>query len=137
MRRSDDRILTTHVGSLVRPPELLQLAAAAKQRPEEQQKYDAALRAATAAVVKRQAEAGVDIVNDGEYGKSSWANYALSRMTGFEHAARLALSGALAGARSRPFQGVHGEGVPARHHRDGGRCLHRPDQVPGTGKHPA
>ncbi len=85
MRRSDDRILTTHVGSLVRPPELLQLAAAAKQRPEEQQKYDAALRAATAAVVKRQAEAGVDIVNDGEYGKSSWANYALSRMTGFEH----------------------------------------------------
>jgi len=85
MKRSDDRILTTHVGSLVRPPMLLQLAVAAKERPAEQQKYDAALRAATAAVVKRQAEAGVDIVNDGEYGKSSWANYVLSRMTGFEH----------------------------------------------------
>jgi len=85
VKRSEDRVLTTHVGSLVRPPELLQLAAAARQRPAEQQKYDAALRAATAAVVKRQVEAGVDIVNDGEYGKSSWANYALSRMTGFEH----------------------------------------------------
>jgi 5-methyltetrahydropteroyltriglutamate--homocysteine methyltransferase len=84
MKRSVDRVLTTHVGSLVRPPELLQLAAAAKQRPIEQQKYLEALRAATAAVVKRQAEVGVDIVNDGEYGKSSWANYVLSRMTGFE-----------------------------------------------------
>ncbi len=84
MKRSDDRILTTHVGSLIRPPMLLQLAAAAKERPAEQQKYLDALREATVAVVKRQAEAGVDIVNDGEYGKSSWANYVLSRMTGFE-----------------------------------------------------
>ena len=84
MKRSDERILTTHVGSLVRPPELLQLAAAAKQWPAEQQKYADALQAATLAVVKRQVEAGIDIVNDGEYGKSSWANYVLSRMTGFE-----------------------------------------------------
>jgi 5-methyltetrahydropteroyltriglutamate--homocysteine methyltransferase len=84
MKRSVDRVLTTHVGSLVRPPELLHLAAAARERPAEQQSYLDALRAATAAVVARQAQAGIDIVNDGEYGKSSWANYVLERMTGFE-----------------------------------------------------
>jgi 5-methyltetrahydropteroyltriglutamate--homocysteine methyltransferase len=75
MRRSEDRILTTHVGSLVRPAELLELAPDAKEN---------ALRQATLDVVRRQTQAGVDIVNDGEYGKSSWANYVLDRMTGFE-----------------------------------------------------
>jgi len=85
MQRSDDRILTTHVGSLVRPAELLQAAAGAKEKPQEQQPaYLDALRRATVDVVSRQAKAGIDIVNDGEYGKSSWANYVLERMTGFE-----------------------------------------------------
>lgn len=84
MKRSDDRILTTHVGSIVRPPELLQLAKAARENPQEQQKYFDALRQATADVVRHQVEAGIDVVNDGEYGKSSWANYVLDRMTGFE-----------------------------------------------------
>ncbi len=81
MKRSDDRILTTHVGSLVRTPELLQAAAAAKEQP---QAYLEAVRRATVDVVKRQVEAGVDVVNDGEYGKSSWANYVLERLSGFE-----------------------------------------------------
>jgi len=85
MRRSDDRILTTHVGSLIRPPELLELAAAARDKPGERQKFFDAVRTAILEVVKRQVDAGVDIPNDGEYGKSSWANYALERMTGFEH----------------------------------------------------
>ena len=84
MKRSEDRILTTHVGSLVRPPELLQAAAAAKDKSQGQQAYLDAVRRATADVVKRQVDAGVDIVNDGEYGKSSWANYVLARLTGFE-----------------------------------------------------
>ena len=84
MRRSDDRILTTHVGSLIRPPDLLRLAAAARDTPTAQPRYLDALRQATADVVKRQVEAGIDIVNDGEYGKASWANYVLDRMTGFE-----------------------------------------------------
>jgi 5-methyltetrahydropteroyltriglutamate--homocysteine methyltransferase len=84
MRRSDDRILTTHVGSLIRTPELLQLAAAAKNNPQGQHKYFDAVKRATSDVVRHQVEAGVDIVNDGEYGKSSWANYVLERMTGFE-----------------------------------------------------
>lgn len=85
MRRSDDRILTTHVGSLIRPPELLELAATARDQPDQRQKFFDAVRTATHDVVKRQISAGVDIPNDGEYGKSSWANYVLERMTGFEH----------------------------------------------------
>jgi 5-methyltetrahydropteroyltriglutamate--homocysteine methyltransferase len=84
MQRSTDRILTTHVGSLIRPPELLQQGTAAKQDPRRQRDYLDALRDATLEVVTRQAGAGIDIVNDGEYGKSSWANYVLDRMTGFE-----------------------------------------------------
>src|SRR5512138_545951 len=84
MRRSDDRILTTHVGSIIRTPELRALAAAAKENPGEVHKFYDAVRAATNDVVKRQLAAGVDVVNDGEYGKSSWANYVLERVSGFE-----------------------------------------------------
>ena len=69
MKRSTDRILTTHVGSLIRPPQLREIG----------------LREATAQVVRRQRQAGIDVVNDGEFGKSSWANYVLDRMTGFEY----------------------------------------------------
>jgi 5-methyltetrahydropteroyltriglutamate--homocysteine methyltransferase len=85
MKRSESRILTTHVGSLVRPKELRDLATAANQSPENSRKYEDFLRESVADVVKKQAEAGIDIVNDGEYGKSSWANYVLERITGFEH----------------------------------------------------
>jgi 5-methyltetrahydropteroyltriglutamate--homocysteine methyltransferase len=84
MRRSHDRILTTHVGSLIRPAELLEQAATAAKQPDAQAPYRAALQVATVDVVSHQLEAGLDIVNDGEYGKSSWANYVLDRMTGFE-----------------------------------------------------
>ncbi|HEY7449588.1 MAG TPA: cobalamin-independent methionine synthase II family protein [Vicinamibacterales bacterium] len=84
MKRSDDRILTTHVGSLIRPPDLLQLATEAKQTPSKQQAYEDALRQTTVDVVAQQVAAGIDIVNDGEYGKSSWANYVLDRLSGFE-----------------------------------------------------
>jgi 5-methyltetrahydropteroyltriglutamate--homocysteine methyltransferase len=82
MRRSTDRILTTHVGSLIRPQELLEHAATATQ--QRQARYREILRDATVAVVHQQVEAGIDIINDGEFGKSSWANYILDRITGFE-----------------------------------------------------
>ena len=49
-----------------------------------ERRYRDALARATEDVVRRQVDAGVDIVNDGEYGKSSWANYVLERLTGFE-----------------------------------------------------
>jgi 5-methyltetrahydropteroyltriglutamate--homocysteine methyltransferase len=86
MKRSTDRILTTHVGSLIRPSELqdfLRLKQAGK--PYDQAAYQACLKQSVAAVVKRQAEAGVDVVSDGEFGKSiSWSQYVLERLSGFE-----------------------------------------------------
>ena len=85
MKRSVDRILTTHVGSLIRPAALRELGAtAAKDGGDAAAQYPGELKIATADVVRRQVEAGVDVVNDGEYGKSSWANSVLDRMTGFE-----------------------------------------------------
>ncbi len=74
MKRSTDRILTTHVGSLIRPKALLDAKDA---------QHETALRQSVADVVARQAEAGIDVFNDGEFGKSGWANYVLDRMTGF------------------------------------------------------
>jgi 5-methyltetrahydropteroyltriglutamate--homocysteine methyltransferase len=87
MKRSEKRILTTHVGSLVRPPELKAFAQSGQDRPDEiapTQEYRQALQRATADVVKKQAAIGIDIVSDGEFGKSSWSNYILHRVTGFE-----------------------------------------------------
>ena len=81
VKRSTDRILTTHVGSIVRPRHLLDLSANADKNP---QAYEEGLTQAVADVVSLQAKAGIDIVNDGEYGKSGWANYVLDRVTGFE-----------------------------------------------------
>jgi 5-methyltetrahydropteroyltriglutamate--homocysteine methyltransferase len=84
VRRSDARILTTHVGSLIRPAELLQLGAAARENPDNEPRYADALQRAIADVVAQQAAAGIDIVNDGEFAKSSWSNYVLDRLEGFE-----------------------------------------------------
>jgi 5-methyltetrahydropteroyltriglutamate--homocysteine methyltransferase len=84
MKRSEDRILTTHVGSLIRSKELRNAAAAARTSPENTQSYEDLLRRSVGDVVKMQAKAGIDIVDDGEYGKANWANYILDRVTGFE-----------------------------------------------------
>lgn len=80
-----DRILTTHVGSLVRPPKFIEVLRAIenKQPLPDGTTYEAALREAVAQVVREQAEAGVDIVSDGEYGKVyNWAFYVHSRISG-------------------------------------------------------
>ena len=86
MKRSTDRILTTHVGSLIRPKELqdfLRLKQAGK--PYDQPAYQSCLTQSVTAVVKRQAQAGIDVVSDGEFGKSiSWSQYVLERLSGFE-----------------------------------------------------
>ena len=73
MKRSQDRILTTHVGSLIRPPELLELSAQAKDG-NGRQGYEEQLETSVAEIVQMQAKAGIDVVNDGEFGKSGWAN---------------------------------------------------------------
>lgn len=85
MKRSDSRILTTHVGSIIRPADLLEAARAVRANGGEYTaKYEALLKTKVAEVVRQQTAAGIDIVNDGEFGKSSWAAYVLERMTGFE-----------------------------------------------------
>jgi 5-methyltetrahydropteroyltriglutamate--homocysteine methyltransferase len=85
MKRSDERILTTHVGSIVRPEAMLSLANQKIGPPQDPEQYARVLRESVADVVQRQVAAGIDIVNDGEYGKSSWANYVLERISGFEN----------------------------------------------------
>lgn len=83
MHRSDNGFLTTHTGSLVRPDALVDEPgpdADAGARAA----YERELTAAVAGVVARQAEVGLSIVNDGEFGKSSWAAYAIGRVSGFE-----------------------------------------------------
>jgi 5-methyltetrahydropteroyltriglutamate--homocysteine methyltransferase len=86
MKRSTDRILTTHVGSLIRPPELQEfLRAKQTGKPYDRAAYEKCLADSVAAVVRRQDEAGIDVVSDGEFGKSiSWSQYALERLSGFE-----------------------------------------------------
>jgi len=86
MKRSTSRILTTHVGSLIRP-DALQDFLRAKQggKPYDEAAYDRCLTASVADVVRRQADAGIDVVSDGEFGKSiSWSQYVLERLSGFE-----------------------------------------------------
>jgi 5-methyltetrahydropteroyltriglutamate--homocysteine methyltransferase len=84
MKRSVDRVLTTHTGSLPRPPELLPLLFAKEDGKVDATALDGAIRAAVTDVVRRQAEAGVDVLNDGEMGKISYASYVHDRLTGFE-----------------------------------------------------
>jgi len=81
-----ERIGVTHAGSLIRPPELLAFLSAADhgQACADGPEYQAVLARAVDYVVQRQLAAGVDIVDDGEMGKSSWITYLYERTTGLE-----------------------------------------------------
>jgi 5-methyltetrahydropteroyltriglutamate--homocysteine methyltransferase len=81
-----DRILTTHVGSLIRPVELTDfLLKRQNGEPIDEAAYEACLKTSVADVVKKQADVGIDIISDGEFGKNiSWSRYVLERMGGFE-----------------------------------------------------
>jgi len=84
MQRSTDRILTTHVGSLPRPDDLCaMLLAKEKGEQVDAAAFDALAAKAVEAVVRRQVEAGVDIVSDGEMAKPGYATYIKDRLTGF------------------------------------------------------
>ena len=84
MKRSETRILTTHVGSLVRPPALLAQLQALKAGTGDVATLDRVRQQAIAEVVRQQLAVGLDIVNDGEFGKANWATYILERIEGFE-----------------------------------------------------
>jgi 5-methyltetrahydropteroyltriglutamate--homocysteine methyltransferase len=84
MKRSTNRILTTHVGSLVRPPEVREVMRAKESGQYDAKEVAARVKDAVAAVVQKQAECGIDIPSDGEYTKSSFSGYANDRLSGFE-----------------------------------------------------
>src|SRR5262247_3743488 len=84
MRRSTDRFLTTHTGSLPRPDDLIRMMYAKEEGvPVEPQALSRRIRAAVAEVVAMQRGAGIDIVNDGEMSKPSYATYVKDRLAGF------------------------------------------------------
>ena len=86
MKRSQHRILTSHVGSLIRPQALQEFLRAKQDgKPYDAKAHAACLTSSVAEVVRQQAQAGIDIVSDGEFGKAiSWSQYALERLSGFE-----------------------------------------------------
>ena len=85
MQRSTDRFRTTHTGSLPRPADLIRMMYAKEEGvPVDTAALDARIRSAVAEVVAKQVEAGVDVVNDGEMSKPSYATYVKDRLTGFD-----------------------------------------------------
>src|SRR5690606_25042801 len=85
MKTSGERILTTHVGSLPRPADLHKMTVA-KQKGEkvDEAAYQAKIKESVAAIVRKQAELGIDIVSDGEMSKPSFITYMNDRLAGFE-----------------------------------------------------
>jgi 5-methyltetrahydropteroyltriglutamate--homocysteine methyltransferase len=84
MKRSTERFLTTHTGSLPRPDDLIRMMYAKEEGvPVDAQALAARVRAAVEEVVGKQAEAGIDVVNDGEMSKPSYATYVKDRLNGF------------------------------------------------------
>ena len=84
MKRSTERILTTHVGSLPRPDDLIRTMFAKQEGvPVDPVALEARTRLAVAATVKRQLDAGVDVVSDGEMSKPSYVTYISDRLDGF------------------------------------------------------
>src|SRR6266702_8281144 len=85
MIRSTDRILTTHAGALPRSAELRQMVFARSEgKPYDRDALAARLKSEVAEVVQRQIACGIDSVNDGELGKTSFTNYVRERLSGFE-----------------------------------------------------
>jgi len=84
MKRSTERFLTTHTGSLPRPDDLIRMMYAKEEGvPVDRKALGARIREAVAEVVKKQADAGVDLINDGELSKPSYATYIKDRLDGF------------------------------------------------------
>ena len=84
MKRSLERILTTHTGSLPRPPDLIRTMFAREEGvPVDGTALAARIRTAVAEVVSKQAEAGISVVSDGELSKPSYATYIKDRLNGF------------------------------------------------------
>jgi 5-methyltetrahydropteroyltriglutamate--homocysteine methyltransferase len=85
MKTSTDRILTTHTGSIARPDDLIELMRAKENgQPYDREAFEKRVTAAVEDCVRRQVEAGLDVINDGEQRKSGFASYLTERISGFE-----------------------------------------------------
>jgi 5-methyltetrahydropteroyltriglutamate--homocysteine methyltransferase len=85
MQRSTERVLSTHVGSLARPHDLLEVMREKEHgRPYDPERFTEMITEAVRDVVRRQAEAGLDVVTDGEQGKVSFLTYVKERLAGFD-----------------------------------------------------
>ena len=109
MKHSTNRILTSHAGSLPRPQGLIEVNQAKLEgRALDESTYERRLRDAVAAIARKQAELGIDVINDGEFGKvtrgavdyGAWTSYAWSRLKGWEPGEERKMP-ALAGRRDR------------------------------------
>ncbi len=109
MKHSTNRILTSHAGSLPRPQALIEVNQAKLEgRALDESTYERRLRDAVAAIARKQAELGIDVINDGEFGKvtrgavdyGAWTSYAWSRLKGWEPGEERKMP-ALAGRRDR------------------------------------
>jgi 5-methyltetrahydropteroyltriglutamate--homocysteine methyltransferase len=85
IQQNTDRIRTTHIGSLPRPHDLLDLMKAKLNgKPYDREKYDAIVAKAVADTVRKQVECGIDFVTDGEFSKPGFFTYIQERLEGFE-----------------------------------------------------
>jgi len=107
VKRSSERILTSHVGSLVRTPELVEERIRAYLGETTEETSEETLRASVHDVVRHQSDVGIDVIDDGEYGKLNWIAYVGDRVRGFERIVMSAES--LAGAAFWPEQERFGE----------------------------
>jgi 5-methyltetrahydropteroyltriglutamate--homocysteine methyltransferase len=98
MQRSTDRILTTHVGALQRPPELSKALA---EQGEWTSNVLAQLRAGVADVVRQQLATALDVIDDGEFGKTMWSQYVRDRLDGIEGRERSTVTERIAEGRDR------------------------------------
>ena len=108
MPHSADRILTTHVGSLIRPPKLIEFWRAIEDgKPYDEAAFEACLTESVAEIVRQQADTGIDIVSDGEFAKGvNWAFYIFKRLSGiadtYRDRRRNGRSDGVDGRRARP-----------------------------------
>src|SRR3989442_14988667 len=85
MKRSRERILTTHTGSLPRPPQVVELMLHEQNNPgAKAAELKAGVRRAVADVVARQVACGLDVINDGEQGRTDYTTHVKDRLTGFD-----------------------------------------------------
>jgi len=110
MKRSSDRILTTHVGSLVRPPEVVQITQGRPLGKSFNEDERATLSRNVGQAVQMQADVGMDIPSDGEYSKSSFSSYANDRLAGFENrSGERGLGGSFRGRDRKRFADAYEE----------------------------